>query len=87
MNWAKERRREKKAERERDFFPLTHKLHQFTVGIRLYLKKEKRKRKGVCGGGWEMDGAVKIKIGERESKMRNFSFVLSCIYFIFLLQE
>lgn len=76
MNWAKERRREKKGrKRERFFSPLTHKLHQFTLRIRLYLKKGK-------GGRLELDGTIQIKIGKRGSQMRNFSLVLFWVYFI-----
>lgn len=57
MNWARGRRRKKKkAEKERDFPPRTHKLHQFILGIRLHLKKEKKEKKM---GNWEdREGAV-----------------------------
>lgn len=58
MNWARGRRRKKKkAEKERDFFsPLTHKLHQFILRIRLHLKKGRKKRK--WGIGKDREGTV-----------------------------
>lgn len=57
MNWARGRRRKKKRQKKREiFFPLTHKLHQFILGIRLHLKKGKKKRK--WGIGKDREGAV-----------------------------
>lgn len=44
------KKKKKKAEKERDFSPtLTHKLHQFTLGIRLHLKKGRKKRERGIG--------------------------------------
>ena len=58
MNWARGRRRKKKKgrKRERFFSPLTHKLHQFILRIRLHLKKGKKKRK--WGIGKDREGTV-----------------------------
>ena len=57
MNWARGRRRKKKGrKRERFFSPLTHKLHQFILRIRLHLKKGKKKRK--WGIGKDREGTV-----------------------------
>lgn len=50
------KKEKKKAEKERDFFLLTHKLHQFILGIRLHLKKGKKKRK--WGIGKDREGPV-----------------------------
>lgn len=53
------KKKKKKAEKERDFSPpLTHKLHQFTLGIRLHLKKGRKKRKGEIGEDWEGPAAL-----------------------------
>lgn len=50
MNWARGRRRKKRQKKREIFFLLTHKLHQFTLGIRLHLKKaKKRKENGELG--------------------------------------
>lgn len=46
------KKKEKKAEKEKFFFLLTHKLHQFILGIRLHLKKGRKKRKWG-GGDWK----------------------------------
>jgi len=46
----------KKAERERFFSPLTHKLHQFTLRIRLHLKKKRGE-----GGGWNWMVLYRLK--------------------------
>lgn len=93
MNWAKERRRKKG--RKREILPpppppartQIDKLHQFTLGIRLYLKKERRKGEGgveLLG----MDGAGKIKIREGRVKWRVWGLLCSglfyCYSFIYL---
>lgn len=82
MNWARGRRRKKKAEKERDFFPpLTHKLHQFILGIRLHLKEEKRKKMG----NWEGQGrgySIKMKIGRKKGhESQEFHFCLAHVGF------
>lgn len=67
----------KKRQKEREIFsPLTHKLHQFTLRIRLHLKKKGGR------GRLELDGTIQIKIGKRGSRTRNCSPALSWVYFI-----
>lgn len=56
MNWARGRRRKKKRQKRERFFPLTHKLHQFILGIRLHLKTGKKRRK--WGIGKDREGFV-----------------------------
>lgn len=57
MNWARGRRRKKKRQKKREiFFLLTHKLHQFILGIRLHLKEGKKKIK--WGIGKDREGSV-----------------------------
>lgn len=60
LGQGKKKEKKKGRKRERFFSPLTHKLHQFTLRIRLYLKKGE-------GGRLELDGAIQIKMGERGS--------------------
>lgn len=44
------KKKKKKRQKKREFFsPLTHKLHQFTLGIRLHLKKGRKKRERGIG--------------------------------------